>query len=97
MAATTDVSVGDVVYGPLHDLVGGAVARELTIRGREVTADEALAVHLVSDVVEPKNLMKATVHLVEQVCIAPRGVLLRTKANALRRAGLDPSRPTLDL
>jgi len=51
----------------------------------------------VSDVVEPKNLMTATVRLVEQVCIAPRGVLLRTKAKALRRAGVDPSRPTLDL
>ena len=90
-------SFGDVVYGPLHDLVGGAVARELTIGGREVTADEALAVHLVSDVVEPKNLMNTTVRLVEQVCVAPRGVLLRTKAKALRRAGVDPSSPTLDL
>lgn len=28
-------SFGDMVYGPLHDLVGGAVARELTIGGRE--------------------------------------------------------------
>jgi enoyl-CoA hydratase len=90
-------SFGDVVYGPLHDLVGGAVARELTIGGREVSADEALAAHLVSDVVEPKNLMKATVRLVEQVCIAPRDGLLRTKAKALRRAGVDPLRPTLDL
>ena len=26
-------SFGDVVYGPLHDLVGGAVARELTLAG----------------------------------------------------------------
>ena len=39
----------------------------------KVTADEALAVHLVSDVVEPKNLMNTTVRLVEQVCVAPRG------------------------
>ena len=48
---------GDVVYGPLHDLVGGAVARELTIGGRELTADEALAVHLVGEVVAPLELM----------------------------------------
>ena len=47
---------GDVVYGPLHDLVGGAVARELTIGGRELTADEALAVHLVGEVVAPDAL-----------------------------------------
>ena len=50
---------GDVVYGPLHDLVGGAVARELTIGGRELTADEALAVHLVGEVVPPEALMDA--------------------------------------
>ena len=27
---------GDVVYGPLHDLVGGALARELTMGGRSI-------------------------------------------------------------
>ena len=41
---------GDVVYGPLHDLVGGAVARELTLGGRELTAAEALSVNLVGRV-----------------------------------------------
>jgi enoyl-CoA hydratase len=90
-------SFGDVVYGPLCDLVGGAVARELTIGGRELSADEALAVHLVSIVVEPENLTMATSRLLQQVCVAPRDVLLRTKAKALRHAGVDPSRPTLDL
>src|SRR5207249_2198098 len=33
---------GDVVYAPLHDLVGGAVARELCLTGRAVDAAEAL-------------------------------------------------------
>ena len=28
-----EISFGDVVYGPLHDLVGGAVARDLCLRG----------------------------------------------------------------
>jgi enoyl-CoA hydratase/carnithine racemase len=90
-------SFGDVVYGPLHDLVGGAVARELTIGGRELDADEALAVHLVSDVVEPEDLMRRTMQTVERVCVAPRDVLVRTKAKALRRAGVDPSNSTLDI
>jgi enoyl-CoA hydratase len=90
-------SFGDVVYGPLHDLVGGAVARDLTIGGRELNADEALAVHLVGDVVEPENLIEATSRLLQQVCVAPRDVLLRIKAKALRRAGVDPSSPTLEL
>ncbi len=88
-------SFGDVVYGPLHDLVGGAMARELTIGGRELNADEALAVHLVGEVVEPENLLRHTMRTIERVCVAPRDVLVRTKAKALRRAGVDPSTPTL--
>ena len=103
LAATTarfshpERSFGDMVYGPLHDLVGGAIARELTMGGREVAADEALAMHLVSEVVEPEALMMATSETVERVCVAPREVLVRAKAKALRRAGWDPASPTLDL
>jgi enoyl-CoA hydratase len=88
---------GDVVYGPLHDLVGGAVARDLTIGGREVSAEEALAVHLVNEVVEPDALVDATRATIARVCAAPRDVLMRTKAKALRRAGFSAESPTLDL
>jgi enoyl-CoA hydratase len=88
---------GDVVYAPLHDLVGGAVARELTLGGRELSAAEALEVHLVTQVVAPDHLARAVGALVERVCMAPGGVLRRTKAKALRTAGWDPSRPTLEL
>jgi enoyl-CoA hydratase len=88
---------GDVVYGPLHELVGGAVARELTIGGREMNAQEALAVHLVGEVVEPEALRDATEAIAARVCAAPRDVLVRTKAKALRRAGFDAESPTLDL
>lgn len=88
---------GDVVYGPLHDLVGGAVARELTIGGRELTATDALAVHLVGEVVSPLELMIAARTTVERVAAAPRDLLMRTKAKALRRAGYTPGTGTLDL
>ena len=90
-------SFGDVVYGPLHDLVGGAVARDLTMGGRELDADEALALNLVSEVVGSDTLMERVEVVVERICVAPRDVLSRTKAKALRRAGVDPSAPTLDL
>lgn len=90
-------SFGDMVYGPLEALVGGAVARDLTIGGRELTAAEALAVHLVSEVVEPDELMAAAHGVLGRVCVASRQVLVRTKAKALRRAGFDPTVPTLDL
>lgn len=90
-------SFGDVVYGPLRDLVGGAVARDLTLGGRELSAEEALAVHIVSEVVEPGSLMDAVDRMLERVCIAPREVLMRTKAKALRMGGIDSASPTLDL
>src|SRR5439155_16017926 len=88
---------GDVVYGPLHDLVGGAIARELTIGGRELDAQAALELHIVSTLVGPEELQAATETLAERVCTAPRDVLLRTKAKALRRAGFGAESPTLDL
>ena len=88
---------GDVVYGPLHDLVGGAVARELTIGGREVDAQQALELHLVGEVVPPEVLMDATRATVERIVAAPREVLMRTKAKALRRAGYAAGTATLDL
>jgi enoyl-CoA hydratase/carnithine racemase len=88
---------GDVVYGPLHDLVGGAVARELAIGGRELRADDALALHLVGAVVGPEELEAATIALAERVSAAPRDILMRTKAKALRRAGYAGESPTLDL
>jgi enoyl-CoA hydratase/carnithine racemase len=88
---------GDIVYGPLHDLVGGAVARELTIGGREVDAAEALRVHLVGEVVPPEQLVDATSAAVARVCAMPREVAVRTKAKTLRRAGFGRETPTLDL
>ena len=46
-----------VVYGPLHDLVGGSVARDLTLTGRPVDAAEARSLGIVSRVVEPDALV----------------------------------------
>jgi enoyl-CoA hydratase len=103
IAATTarfahpERSFGDVVYGPLHDLVGGVVARDLAMGGRELDAREALEVHLVNQVVGPEELPAATQALIDRVCVAPRDVLVRTKAKALARAGFAAERPTLDL
>ena len=94
--AHPEVTFGDVVYGPLHDLLGGAVARELVLTGRSVDAAEALALHLVSAVVAPDDLAAEVARWAEQVTRAPRELLLRTKQKIIRRAGAHPAR-TLDL
>ncbi len=87
----------DVVYGPLHDLVGGAVARDLCFTGREVAAAEALALRLVSRVVPAGQLAAVAVQTAALIARAPRAVLLRTKAKAVRRAGVRPGDATLAL
>jgi enoyl-CoA hydratase/carnithine racemase len=93
--AHPEIEFGDVVYGPLHDLVGGAVARELCFTGRVVDAAEAKTLGLVSSVVAAGELHAEVTRVTNQILRAPRDVLLRTKAKAVRRAGV--AGKTLDL
>jgi len=94
--AHPEVTFGEIVYAPLHDLVGGAVARELCFTGRDVAADEAKQLGLVSSVVAPAGLAAEVDRLTDLMVRAPRSVLVSTKAKALRRARIDAGR-TLDL
>jgi enoyl-CoA hydratase/carnithine racemase len=94
--AHPEITFGDVVYGPLHDLVGGAVARELCFTGRVVRAEEAKELGLVSAVVPGGELLDAVAGYTDAIVRAPRDVLLRTKAKAVRRARITTG-PTLDL
>jgi enoyl-CoA hydratase len=87
----------DVVFAPLAALVGGGVARDLCFTGRSVDAAEALALGLVTEVVEPERLAAAVGEVTAAIGRAPRDALLRTKAKALAHAGIDPSTRTLDL
>jgi enoyl-CoA hydratase/carnithine racemase len=91
-----EITFGDVVYGPLHDLVGGAVARDLCFTGRVIDAAEALQLHLVSRVVAPADLPAAAADVAASIGRAPRDVLLRTKAKVQRRARVTEA-GTLDL
>lgn len=94
--AHPEITFGDVVYAPLHDLVGGAVARDLCFTGRSVDADEALRLGLVSRLVAPADLLGAASEVAAQIARVPRELLMRTKAKALRRAGVTVG-GTLDL
>ena len=89
--AHPEQTFSDVVYGPLHDLVGGAVA----LTGRSIDADEALRLHLVSQVVPAGEALDAALATAAQIARGPRDVLRRTKAKAVARAAV--AGPTLDL
>jgi enoyl-CoA hydratase/carnithine racemase len=84
--AHPEVTFGDVVYGPLHDIVGAAVARDLCFTGRTIDAEEARRLHLVSTVVPSAELPPTAAEFAAQIARAPRDVLRRTKAKATRRA-----------
>ena len=83
-----EIEFGDVVYGPLHDIVGGGVARELCFTGRVVDANEAKALGLVSSVVPVDDLTDEVTRFTDMIGRVPRDVLLRTKAKAVRRAAV---------
>jgi enoyl-CoA hydratase len=86
--AHPEISFGDVVYGPLHDLVGGAVARELCLTGRRIDANEALAMHLVATVVPKAELASEAARYASMITQAPRDILMRTKDKIRRRANV---------
>jgi enoyl-CoA hydratase/carnithine racemase len=95
--AHPETALGPVVYGPLHDLVGGAVARELVLTGREIDAREALRLHIASELTDPRELAERTRNLARQISRAPREILVRNKAKFIARSAISPQTPTLDL
>jgi len=95
--AHPEYAFGDVVYTPLHDIVGGATARELCLTGRSVDATEALTMRLVSQIVDQGSVVEHALETARRIAVAPRANLMRTKAKAARLAGNDVDAATLDL
>ena len=91
-----EVAFGTVAYGLLHDLLGGAVARELTLTGRVVESEEARALGLVTRVVPSEELASAARELADRIAARPRSVLLSDKQKIIRRSS-NTLRGTLDL
>jgi enoyl-CoA hydratase len=85
-----------IVYAPLHDLVGGSVARDLALTGRRIDAAEAERLGLVSRVVPTDRVVDEARAVATEIARAPRDVLLLMTAKIRRRAGITPG-ATLDL
>lgn len=65
---------------------------------KEFEVDDAdFRVHLVSAVVPDGEVVAAASAMAHEIAKAPRDILMRTKAKALARSGIDPSSLTLEL
>lgn len=95
--ARPEGSFGPLMYGPLHDLVGSAIARDLSLTRRSVDAVEALSLHLVSRVVDDDALDDEARAVAIAVAETPRDLLLRHKATMLEATGTDAEADTLEI
>jgi enoyl-CoA hydratase len=94
--AHPEIRFGDVVYGPLHDLVGGAVARDLCFTGRRIDGTEAARLGLATQLVPADAVLETSLALAENIAASPRATLVRLKQKAVRRGGVAQG-ATLDL
>jgi enoyl-CoA hydratase len=85
--AHPEVLFGNVAYGPLRELIDGAAARELVLTGRDVLADEALALGLNSQIADASELMTVANALAQTIARPSRELVMRGKAKILRYAG----------
>ncbi len=81
--ARPEIEWSPALYSIVRDLIGGALARELSFTNRRIDAAEALSLHLLTRVVPAGQLDSATLDLARQVSRAPRDALMRTKASAI--------------
>lgn len=68
------------LYGPLKDIIGGGLARDLSLTGRRIDAQEALRIGLVSQVVPLDQLLDAALAVARSIAEAPVGTLKIIKA-----------------
>ena len=85
-----------VVYGPLHDLVGGATARDLALTGRRIDATEAHRLGIATEVVPRAEVVDSARAAATTIAQAPREVLVQMTAKIHARARIAPG-ATLDL
>jgi len=91
-----EISFSEVMYSPLHELLGGALARELCLTGREITAEEAKQINLVTSVVPQNSLEEEVMRIAAQINRASRDNLIKTKSKIIQRANIT-GRLTLEL
>ncbi len=73
------------LYGPLAEIIGGGLARDLCLTGRRIDAQEALRIGLVSAVVPADKLLEEAVAVARGIAEAPLATLKRVKGMIIDR------------
>jgi enoyl-CoA hydratase len=94
--ARPEVEFAIPVFGPLRELVGGALARELCFTARRVELDEAVRIGLVNRVAGDGGGVDLALELAAQIAARPRADVRALKAKVVAATGL-AARPTLSL
>ncbi len=75
------------LYGPLAEVIGGGLARDLCLTGRRIDAQEALRIGLVSNVVPLDSLLDEAMAVANSIAEAPPVTLKRVKGMIIDRYG----------
>jgi enoyl-CoA hydratase/carnithine racemase len=67
------------LFGPLAEIIGGGLARDLCLSGRRIDAQEAHRISLVSSVVPLDRLLDETMAVANSIAEAPLGALKAVK------------------
>ena len=68
-----------VLFGPLREIIGGGLARELCLTGRRIDAQEALRIGLVNKVVPGDQVIEEAVAIAASIAEAPLAAIKATK------------------
>ena len=68
-----------VLFGPLREIIGGGIARDLCLTGRRIDAQEAHRIGLVSNVVPAEKLLDEALAVAGTIAEAPVAALKATK------------------
>ena len=75
-----------VLYGLLKEAVGGSMARDLCLSGRNIDSAEAHRIGLVSKVTSPDKLMEESKTMLDEICKSPLNALINEKKMIMKSA-----------
>lgn len=91
-----EIAFGPIIYSLLHEIAGAGIARDLILSGRQIDAQEALDLRIVSKIVPRDRLESELAAYTANITRASRENLLQTKSKIIQRAKIADA-ATLDL